>query len=158
MENNLPNTASGTLLMMPENRTESINFFNLIKKEMLAGYANPVHIFLIIKTLQELSEKFLKDKDIKDIIEEKLTQNKNRLEFGDGVIELRNKTKYNFNENAKWVELENKIINLKNEQKDLEAFLKTIKEVLADVDGGEIITPISKEQTDIIVTTFKTKK
>lgn len=67
--------------------------------------------------------------------------------------------KYDFTENAKWVELNEQIEKLNEKRKDLEAFIKTLKSktVTVDEETGEAVEwfPASKSSTTQIKKTIK---
>jgi len=77
------------------------------------------------------------------------------IEFAEAEVGV----KYDFSENAKWVELNEQIEKLNEKRKDLEAFIKTLKSktVTVDEETGEAIEwfPASKSSTTQIKKTIK---
>ena len=77
------------------------------------------------------------------------------IEFAEAEVGV----KYDFTENAKWVELNEQIEKLNEKRKDLEAFIKTLKfkTVTVDEETGEAVEwfPASKSSTTQIKKTIK---
>ena len=77
------------------------------------------------------------------------------IEFAEAEVGV----KYDFTENAKWIELNEQIEKLNEKRKDLEAFIKTLKSktVTVDEETGETIEwfPAGKSSTTQIKKTIK---
>jgi len=151
-------TASSYLALMPISKDQISTFADKLINEITSGSVDPLQVAVQLKAMEEVIAAVRKNKAVQAEIIDVVARNKNKLEFAGAVIEVRSKTKYCYESDAKWAEIEQSVVLLKTQQKEREAFLKVLKAEMADPETGEIITPIRTESEEILYVSFKKEK
>ena len=123
--------------------------------EGMAGLKSAAAIAKFQLMLAELEKNF-KDATLKEIQQH---QGAKVSAFGIDFSEMESRIKYDYSENEIWNEIQDRIDHLKAQQKDIEAFCKSLKSPLITVDKetGESHEwfPPSKSSTTTIKKTIK---
>jgi hypothetical protein len=110
-------TAISILSQMPENKAQIDSFVATLKNEVLSGTAEPLYVAVFLKTLEDVVAKLRKDKDVQDVIKDKLLRNSGKIEYSGCTLEIRNRTTYDYSNDGNHVEITNEINRLKEEMK-----------------------------------------
>jgi hypothetical protein len=65
-------TAISVLSQMPENKAQIDTFVKSLKAEVISGTAEPLHVAVFLKTLEEVVSTLRKDKDVQEVIKAKI--------------------------------------------------------------------------------------
>lgn len=143
-----------TITILPLSKQERETYINNVVNEFNnINEFEQQKLFAQMKIAIECLEKIMKHKDVRSAIIDRLENNRIENEFAE--ISLSHRKNYDFSKDEKWIELERKIKELKNEQKMHEGILKALKTQVADVDTGEIRTPASYNLTEVLTIKIK---
>lgn len=142
--NNLPESAYGTLKLMPTNTQQIARFSKLLIEDVQNGNVNPLELLVMLRALERVSETVI------DAIQSNIDQAKDKYNersfdvLGATVEKSEVGTKYKY-ETAKDVEWEKRKAGVDaamNLLKEREEFLRTLKDPLTavDTDSGEVFT------------------
>lgn len=119
---------------------------------------NPLQMLAFVskmKTMLDTIEKGLTEKSMNELHQ----YNGKHFAFGIDFQIAEVGTKYDYSENSEWVKIQDQINELETKRKDAEAFIKSLKQSITQVDEetGEAIKwfPASKSSTTSIKKTIK---
>jgi len=147
--------ASSYLALMPITKQEIKTFSEKLIAEITAGFVDPLQVAVNLKAMEEVIATVRKDKSVQAEILAVVSRNNNKVEHSGATIEMRLKSKYHYEEDTAWSEINAQITALDAKRKEREAFLKALKQEVADPLTGEIISPILVESEETLVVTFK---
>ena len=150
--------ASSYLALMPISKDQISTFADKLINEITSGSVDPLHVAVQLKAMEEVIASVRKNKAVQAETIEIVSRNKNKVEYAGAVIEVRGKTKYFYEDDQKWATIEKDIAALKSQQKEREAFLKVLKQEMADPETGEIIAPVRTESEEVLYVSFKKEK
>ena len=142
--------ASSYLALMPINKDQIATFSEMLISEVTSGFTDPIEVAVQFKAMEEVIANVRKDKRVQGEIMAVVEKNKNKVEFHGATIEIRNKSKYHYEQDTAWSEMNTELEAIKAKMKDREAFLKTLRQELADPDTGEIIKPIQVDYEETL--------
>lgn len=147
-----------TLMLMPSNSSEVSTFFDGIKSAIINGEIDPLDVLRQITSMSNLIKEFNADKDIQDeILRESEKYGKKSFEAKNMKLQIKEVgVKYDFKNcgHSGWYEKQEKLTEVKNDIKNIETTLKTIKESspeLVDAESGEMLRPAAKTSTTKVV-------
>lgn len=158
--NDLPTTASGTLRLLPESKSEIASFVEAVKSEVLSGFADPLQFEVRMKALETAIEQIRADKDIKAaVLREAEKYNAKTFDAFGAKLSIREAgVRYDFSRcgSADWKFYDDAVKVHTANRKKAEEFLKALPETgMADPDTGEIIYPPVKSSTTIVAIELK---
>ena len=143
------------LNLLPENKNQLDIFCLKVKRDILND-SKPLRIAKILKSFEDLISFLRKDEEIKEMILKELEKYPEKtIEIDGAEITKKSMTKYVYEDNQQWNEINKEIEKLKTKQKELEKLLQVLKEPAAFVEGGEIINPVPKFITDTFAVKLK---
>lgn len=142
--NELPNTAIGTLKLMPTNTQQIARFSKLLIEDVQNGKVNPLELLVMLRALERVSETVI------DAIQSNIDQAKDKYNersfdvLGATVEKSEVAVRYKY-ETAKDVEWERRKAAVDAAMgllKEREEFLRTLREPMTavDTDSGEVFT------------------
>lgn len=142
--NNLPESAYGTLKLMPTNTQQIARFSKLLIEDVQNGNVNPLELLVMLRALERISETVL------DSIQSNIDQAKDKYSekhfdiLGATVekSEIAVRYKYETAKDVEWERRKAAVDAAMGLLKEREEFLRTLKEPLTavDTDSGEVFT------------------
>jgi hypothetical protein len=128
---------------LPTSKEDVEIFVRKAKQEILSGIYDPLHIDIKLKVFEEIIKSLRKDEDIKNCVlnaSDKYVE-KTFKAFGATITKIEKKI-YDFSScnDSEYENLRIKEAEIKEDIKRREAFLKNIKNDVANPDTGEIIS------------------
>jgi len=136
------------LKRLPETKAQVEAFAEGAIQEVISGERNPLEFETLLKAMETMVEIIRKDQRVKDAIEaEAMKYPEKTFEFGNATFTKSGRTTYEFEPccDVEWEKADVEAKKWINIRKEREAFLKALKQPVADVNTGEVINPpISK--------------
>lgn len=139
------------LNQFPENKSQLKTFVASFVEAAKNGYNEPLEVLKKIKILEEILKQ--SKSELSELFQDECDKYHEKTFDAHGCsFQKREIAKYDFSSDSEWIELNNTKKTIEQDIKDREAFLRTIKEPVADTKTGEIINPIAKKiQSSIAV-------
>ena len=158
--NDLPTTASGTLRMLPETKSEIASFVEAVKTEVLSGFIDPLQFEVRMKALEMAIEQIRADKEIKAaVLSEAEKYNAKTFDAFGAKLSIREVgVRYDFTKcgSTDWKFYDYAVKCQTANRKKAEEFLKALPETgMADPETGEVIYPPTKTSTTTVVIELK---
>lgn len=125
-----------------------------IVRRVTEGYTSPIAVIAQLKKVGKFTEAITEDKSFKEsLVNELLKQDGNKAGYGNMEIAYSTTSRYDYSNDAKWVELNRQL-------KEREAFLKGLPstgKTEIDEETGEFtrVYPPVKKTSDVIKATIK---
>jgi hypothetical protein len=130
-------TATGILSLLNTNKDQRKSFVAEVLNNMLAGKSDPLQVHLQVKSMEEICNAIKEDPQYKDMVLTEAAKYGKRFELTNAKIEVRASAgKYDFSNDAKWVELHKQL-------KAHETYLKGLPS-----EGVQRVTPDGEVVTD----------
>lgn len=152
----LPDNAMSALRLMPAKASEVAQFSMQIVKAVQQGYANPLEVLVMLRSLEAVSEL------VREEIEEEINHEADRYSektfdaFGAKIekAELGTKYSYETSKDIEWERLKTDFETAKRRLAERETFLKALKEPLTVVDEStgevtKIMPPLKKSKSGV---------
>lgn len=145
--NTLPDTAAGTLKLMPSTTSEVARFSYQLIKGVKSGEINPLELIVQLHALTKVYE------EVREEIEENVLKEAEKYpekvieRYGARIEKTEVGTKYNYatSKDIEWERLDSEYKTLERRRKEREEFLRALKEPMTAVneETGEVykITP-----------------
>ena len=150
-------------IYMPTGKVAKQQLEQQIKTMYLSGDFDPLQVEIGIKGIEEAVKTIRKDPEVRDAVMDALSMyNEKTIELNGAQVQKRNMpARYDFAvcQDPVWESLNAQLDTLKQQIKDREGFLKSLKkmEVIVDQDTGETVEvkPPIKTQGETLAITFK---
>jgi hypothetical protein len=140
--NNLPETATGALSLMPSTATEVAKFSKLLIQSVKNGDVNPLQLIVQLHALTKVYE------EVREEIEENILKEAEKFpervieRFGARIEKSEVGTRYNYSasKDIEWERLDSEFKTIERKRKEREEFLRALKEPLTAVneETGEV--------------------
>ena len=143
--------------MMPERKSQIKEFNRLMKLELLGGTVEPLKLLAQLKSIEKCVSDFLKDDEVYEVFTDAMNGDKRFEGYGCVFETAETGTKYGYDVCNEWNELEDRIKDIREQQKAVEAKLRTVssKSGYLDPTTGELITEIKKQSKSSVKVTLK---
>lgn len=139
---NLPDTAAGTLKLMPSTTSEVARFSHQLIKGVKSGEINPLELIVQLHALTKVYE------EVREEIEENVLKEAEKYpekvieRYGARIEKTEVGTKYNYatSKDIEWERLDSEYKTLERRRKEREEFLRALKEPMTAVneETGEV--------------------
>ncbi len=140
--NQIPETAIGTLSLMPSTSTEVAKFSKLLIQGVKSGDINPLQLVVQLHALTKVYE------EVREEIEENVLKEAEKYpekvieRFGARIEKAEVGTRYNYStsKDIEWEQLDSEFKTIERKRKEREEFLRALKEPLTAVnrETGEV--------------------
>jgi hypothetical protein len=146
--------AISTITILPLTKEERQNYIKKVVDEFNNIPENEQSkLFAQMKIAIETLEAIMKHQDVRSAIIDRM-ENK-RVENSFAEISLSSRKNFDFSQDIRWHELNVKFEKAKMGLKAHEGILKVLKKEVANVETGEIMTPPSYSETEILTIKLK---
>jgi hypothetical protein len=140
--NDLPETAIGTLRLMPAKTDEIVRFSRQLVQSVKDGNTNPLELLVMLRSLEAVSEMVREDIE-ENILKEADKYSEKVIEQYGARIEKKDvgvKYAYASSQDVQWEQLDSQIAGLSLRKRQREEFLRALKEPMTVVDEetGEV--------------------
>jgi Fe-S cluster assembly ATPase SufC len=140
--------AIAQLFKLPETKAQRDTFVAACVDEILSGMHNHLTIEAQLKNLEETIKAIRTDERVKmGVLVELNKYPEKTFNFGYAKFTKKDAVTYDYSNDSKWQQL-------KEQLKNHEAILKSLKEPLADIATGEIFQPAIKKSSETFSITF----
>ena len=150
-------SALQVLSLMPSKKREIESFNIRVKDALMGGIIDPLLLLSNLKAIEKSIKELLSDDEISDVFLTSMNGDKRVEEYGCVFETAEVGTKYDYSICSEWNEIEEKVKDLKEQQKAVETRLKsaTNKCPYYDPTTGEAIVGIPKSSKSSIKVTLK---
>lgn len=156
---NLPTTAMGVLDLFSTSQTGIDIFSDQVIQSVKQGETNPLKVRVWIKTMETIISRLKSETNHEQLMEADKWGERSFDYAGATITKAEHGTKYDFSKcgDPIWEQRDQILYSAKNQLKEREDFLKTIKEPMTIVDdrSGEVVTinpPIKTSTSGLNVT------
>jgi hypothetical protein len=132
------------LKRLPETKAQVEAFAEGAIQEVISGERNPLEFETLLKAMETMIEIIRKDQRVKDAIESEAMKYPDKsFDYGNAIFTKSGRTTYEFEvcEDIQWEMADVEAKKWTNIRKEREAFLKALKEPVADISTGGVINP-----------------
>lgn len=151
-------TAISQFSNLPQTKNERKNFVEMCVNEILSGSKNPLELELYLKNIEDTISEIRKNEEVKRLIYEEASKyNQKTFEFANAEITLTSRSTFNFKDcnDSIYNDLDNVLKTTKEQIKEREAFLKSLKSEVVNPETGELIYPANKQTTEFLTIKIK---